>query len=301
MIIDILDEYNKEFNITKKQFNEYIKTEYISMNYKEINSINIQCKRKLKYTEVILCLSGSLLVKRKDGAFITLLKDEVMIYTTDAKIESFQFANSFSGIIISMADDTYLSRKEPFKNMGKEDHVKSFLKENDYCLILRSALWIQSLFDSLYKLSDSDKCVYSVYKMSELFYLISRKNIDFFSHNISECKNNFISGIIYKMKLYMEEHIDEKLTIENVCSKFNVSPTVFKTSFKNIYGEPVHTWLQNERIKKSASYLTTTSMTVLEIAQAVGYEGTSQFNLVFKRFYGMTPSQYRKNVFFRKN
>jgi len=35
-------------------------------------------------------------------------------------------------------------------------------------------------------------------------------------------------------------------------------------------------------------------MPIQQIAQAVGYEGMSQFNAAFKREYGMTPGQYRK-------
>ena len=299
MINDVIEKYNNDFNIIKEQFNDYIKMEYISMSQKKINSVNVKYENKQGGTEIILCLGGSLLLKRRDEAFITLLKDEVLLYTKDADIDSLQFANSFSGIVISMPDNAYIDKKNPFNNISDCEHINKFFSENEYCLILRNALWIQSLFDNLKDMSIADKCNYCVLKTAELFYLISRKNINFFGQNISECKNNFISGVIYKMKIYMEEHIDEKLTIESMCSLFNVSPTVFKTSFKNIYGVPVHSWLQNERIKRSASYLTTTSMTVLEIAQAVGYEGTSQFNLVFKRHYGMTPSQYRKNVFFR--
>lgn len=40
--------------------------------------------------------------------------------------------------------------------------------------------------------------------------------------------------------------------------------------------------------------LCTTRMPIQQIAQAVGYEGMSQFNAAFKRAYGMTPGQYRK-------
>ena len=40
--------------------------------------------------------------------------------------------------------------------------------------------------------------------------------------------------------------------------------------------------------------LSTTRMPIQQVALAVGYEGMSQFNAVFKRYYGMTPGQLRK-------
>ena len=46
-------------------------------------------------------------------------------------------------------------------------------------------------------------------------------------------------------------------------------------------------------MEKAASLLKSTPLSILDIAIAVGYSGTSQFVAVFKRTYHMTPSQYR--------
>ena len=45
---------------------------------------------------------------------------------------------------------------------------------------------------------------------------------------------------------------------------------------------------------KEVELLEATSMTALQVAQAVGYDGVSQFNPAFRRQYGCTPTQYRK-------
>ena len=92
---------------------------------------------------------------------------------------------------------------------------------------------------------------------------------------------------------YMEMHLDEKITIDYLCHKFYISPTTLKKYFRNIYGQPVYTWLSHKRMEKAAELLCYTSMTVLEIAQAVGYSSLSQFNVVFKKCYTCTPRQYR--------
>ena len=59
-------------------------------------------------------------------------------------------------------------------------------------------------------------------------------------------------------------------------------------------GCPFHKWLLQQRMAKAVELLRHSSMSILEVAQSVGYEGVSQFNVVFKRIYGVTPSRYRK-------
>ena len=49
-----------------------------------------------------------------------------------------------------------------------------------------------------------------------------------------------------------------------------------------------------QRLRRAQELICTTRMPIQQIAQAVGYEGMSQFNAAFKREYGMTPGQYRK-------
>ena len=91
----------------------------------------------------------------------------------------------------------------------------------------------------------------------------------------------------------MELHLDEKLTIDSLCRRFYLSPTTFKKYFRSVYDQPVHNWLLQKRMEKAGELLRYSSMTVLEIAQAVGYSSLSQFNVVFKKCYTCTPRQYR--------
>ena len=53
-------------------------------------------------------------------------------------------------------------------------------------------------------------------------------------------------------------------------------------------------FLVQQRLRRAQELICTTRMPIQQIAQAVGYEGMSQFNAAFKREYGMTPGQYRK-------
>ena len=97
------------------------------------------------------------------------------------------------------------------------------------------------------------------------------------------------------VKTYMQSHLSEKITIQLLCRQFSVSPTFLKENFRRAFGAPIHRWLVEERIRRARELICTTRMPIQQVALAVGYEGMSQFNAAFKRYYGMTPSQFRNS------
>ena len=93
---------------------------------------------------------------------------------------------------------------------------------------------------------------------------------------------------------YMEENLDEPLSISTLSRRACLSATTFKEGFRRLYGLPVHTWLQQRRMERAAELLRDSSLSVLGVAQSVGYSSASQFSAAFRRQYGMSPTMYRK-------
>ena len=75
-----------------------------------------------------------------------------------------------------------------------------------------------------------------------------------------------------------------------------LTATTVKEGFRRLYGLPVHTWLRQRRMERATELLRDSSLSVLGIAQSVGYGSASQFTAAFRRQYGMTPAKYRKDV-----
>ena len=247
-----------------------------------------------KNIDIVFCLDGILTVNYSGSKPVTFSKNEIMIFSENEEEEVLHFSKSFKCIIVSLKYGYYAKKKEFFSNDLEEDILPLINKRYRGCMQIKNILWVDSFFETMEKMDERDKCAYAEFKTMELLYLISRKDIITVAENKIPCQNTSMSIIVENMKEYMETHLDEKLTIENMCNKFNISPTLFKTIFKSKYGEPVHGWLQKQRMHMAAKYLSTSSMTVLDIAYEVGFGGTSQFNYLFKKYYGMTPTQYRR-------
>lgn len=123
----------------------------------------------------------------------------------------------------------------------------------------------------------------------------------FFSHlfHMAMVKDNRTpeNKSMQKIKMvlsYMEENYDKKMTVEKAAAKCGYSASHFMRWFKEMTGTRFGNYLIELRLEKAARALRTTEDTVLEVAGKTGFNNLSNFNRLFKKRYGITPSEFRK-------
>ena len=94
---------------------------------------------------------------------------------------------------------------------------------------------------------------------------------------------------------YMEEHYGEKITVEDGAKLCFYSNSHFMKYFKQYMGVPFIQYLNEFRLEKAAGMLLSTPDPVTAVAQRCGFDNKSYFNRLFRRKYGKTPGEYRKN------
>ena len=113
----------------------------------------------------------------------------------------------------------------------------------------------------------------------------------------SESLFNYIPSknheIIKKAILYISEHFNGSLTLEDVASHVHLHPSYFSTLFKTCTGSAFKEYLNMVRIEESKRLLANTDFSIIDIAMAVGFEDQSYFSKVFKKYTGLTPKQFR--------
>lgn len=113
----------------------------------------------------------------------------------------------------------------------------------------------------------------------------------------SESMFNYIpsrnSEIIKKAMLYISEHFNMPLTLEEVADHVHLHPSYFSTLFKSSTGSSFKEYLNMVRIEESKRLLANTDFSIIDIAVATGFEDQSYFSKVFKKYTGLTPKQYR--------
>lgn len=134
-------------------------------------------------------------------------------------------------------------------------------------------------------------------KLNEFLYLlfyyryVLRKNTD-----DTYRKNEQIRELID----FINNNYQKNLSIDYLSQFMGYSKTHFMAVFKQHTGSSCTEFIIQVRLNKACDMLINTSNPVLEIATAVGFNNLSNFNRQFKRYYELTPSQYRKQFSKRK-
>jgi AraC-like DNA-binding protein len=87
----------------------------------------------------------------------------------------------------------------------------------------------------------------------------------------------------------------EKIDQTWIAGKVFLNPSYFCRLFKEALGCTFSDFLIKRKVDVASSLLHVTDLSVMEIAIRCGYSRQSYFTCMFKRYTGMTPSQYRNN------
>ena len=113
------------------------------------------------------------------------------------------------------------------------------------------------------------------------------------THQHSNGSNGAESMRIWKARTFILEHAEEELSLTRVATAANTSPNYFSEKFKEATGINFVEYVARTRYEKAAAMLRDPKLRVSEIGFAVGFQSLSQFNRVFKRLSGKSPSEYR--------
>lgn len=101
------------------------------------------------------------------------------------------------------------------------------------------------------------------------------------------------SADIWKARRFIEQHAHDELSLTKVARTVNVNPTHLSEKFKQVTGIKFVDYVARVRFEKARELLRDGDLRVSEIAFAVGFQSLSQFNRVFKKLSGKSPTAYR--------
>ena len=101
-------------------------------------------------------------------------------------------------------------------------------------------------------------------------------------------------GILFKPLQYIEKHYTDEITLEQLADISNVSKQHFCRVFKAQMKMRPMEYISRKRVTQAKELLLSTSKSIEEIAKLAGYDNPTYFGMVFKKYEGMTPTDYRK-------
>ncbi|UUZ86826.1 response regulator [Paenibacillus sp. P26] len=120
-----------------------------------------------------------------------------------------------------------------------------------------------------------------IFELSELLY---RKG---------QQKNRKLIG---EMIEYVQERLQENVTLREVAEHFSFSPNYLGTLFKEETGRNFSEFVIMLRMNKACELLSQTKLKIYEVADRVGYRYLPYFSRQFRETFGMTPLEYRRKL-----
>lgn len=246
--------------------------------------------------EAFFCLGGTLTLRRTRQRTELVSAQDILLLSSVGSLQMAQASTGLRGLLVAVdgacagASLAALSALTGFGPLNTAA-VGRRMQAHEGCAVIAASPWANATCANLALLTPPEQSRYAVFKALELLYLLSAHDL------IAETpgnSNSALTQIVQEVASYMRCHLDERLTIDELSTRFGVSPTALKKEFRRLYGQPLHAWLQEQRLTQAARLLRESTMTVLEVAQEVGYSSTSQFSAAFVRRFGHTPGQYRR-------
>lgn len=99
---------------------------------------------------------------------------------------------------------------------------------------------------------------------------------------------------IVEIIAYIEAHLAEKVSLKMIAEAFGMSESYLSRVFKNETGMNLIGFINDRKMKKAKELLEDESFMIKDVASQVGIDDQFYFNKVFKKVYGIAPSEYRK-------
>lgn len=265
----------------------------------EAGPVSLPLRLEPLHFEALFCLAGSMTLAWRDGSPLTAGARQVLLLTNLSGVVGASVDAPLEGVLVAVdARNAQESLNTICGLLGgltlDTGRVRRWMASRGGCAVEGPTDWSRAAFADLNRLPHSERARWCVWKSVELLYLLSTPGEQ--PADTAPALEREVARALADTRRYMEAHLDEPLTISTLSRRACLSATTFKAGFRRLYGLPVHTWLRQRRMERAAELLRDSSLSVLGVAQSVGYGSASQFTAAFRRQYGVTPAQYRKNV-----
>lgn len=309
---DIISRADTVFDIRLKKATESEDEEWLYSFAEPYPGISVICGR-IKGLEKLDNMSG-----RDEEMRVSVLhycrKGRCELYTNDGR-----YAFSHPGVL---CQESRKYKKKNFDFHGEEyecveiafrldeigDEEKSYLAGLGLDIDLMEKRYVDDADFSIGNVSDTLKAAEeelaglmraeSVDNTSLLLMILRINNLIRIGHVAFDEKKFYLTKgqreIVNEIRNEIDNHPETLLTVESFSKKYGISVVSLNKYFSIMHGNTIYKYIQKYRMEIAAKALRTTRSSIAEIAAASGYENQGKFGTVFKKIYGLTPLEYRR-------
>lgn len=241
------------------------------------------------------CLEGRMEVRMSDGLCLFMTPGKISLDIRTIQ-DRFQFPSGhYRGVELFLH---YSVLEQELPEIWKSCSIdirgmrEKFFGENDN-YVLRADERFKSLFQDIMDAPAEHKADYFRIKITELLFLLQFMNMP----GRSDTSSLMTVGQVEIAKRVMEtisNNLHQHYSIEELAAPFGISASSVQNYFQGVYGKNISAFLKEIRMSVASDMIKNSILPISEIALEVGYENASKFAAAFKKFYGVSPSEYRR-------
>ncbi len=173
--------------------------------------------------------------------------------------------------------------------------ISSIIKESDLTFI------IPKNDPSLKKLIKKDDAIIGGEQfiktyLEQLLILLIRNVQKVNEFNIFTTKQSMENHLIDSVKSYIEEHVESKIKISDICAKLGYSKSYLCKIFGEQTGQSIANYGTLTKIKHAKQLIRENRLNFSQISDKLNFETSQYFSRVFKRITGMTPTEFKQTL-----
>lgn len=203
----------------------------------------------------------------------------------------------YIGIEFYIFRQALTQKDSPLKhfNIGIEAIIDNYLEQHS-TFITNSIDCLSAPFDFLKQLYELGTPDLSLLKLNafQILRLLTTGLPNMKAKSISALTSNQME-MAKEAETILTKDLSIRIPIHTIANTMGISETSLKNYFHAVFGQNISSYMLEKRLKKAKELLKNKKLSILEVANAVGYENQSKFTNVFRKNVGMTPRDYRKH------
>ncbi len=156
---------------------------------------------------------------------------------------------------------------------------------------------IMRLYDRIHEITRTQPGFYRVLKLFEILYELSLQDSYHLltSSAFAHVENVTESRRVKKVEAFIDSHYRDEVRLQTLADLASMTPTAFSRFFKLRTGKSISDYIIDVRLGHASRMLADSTHSIVEICYDCGFNNVSNFNRIFKKKKGCTPSAFREN------
>jgi AraC-like DNA-binding protein len=250
-------------------------------------------KRFVKYIEIMYMIEGHADFEMENRRCASADTGDVCIFNSRIGTKSVTVGEkgmrciSLVLFIDDLADE--LNRVFNSRSFDK-DKIFSGVMKSESCICFPATDMLKSVFNELMHLPES----YGDYHRKLLTYQVILATMDVSGKKFSDQQyfSKDTENKVHKARKILGTDISADISIENLSERVKLNRTTLQKVFKQMYGVTIYEYRTQVRMQEAKNLMLKNKFSITEIAGMCGYSNASKFSAVFKKYTGMSPSEY---------